>query len=409
MSELIKLEMKKLCRRKLTIAVTLCCFFATVLLFSLPYLQYQAWDENGTMLSRDDAVSYRHKCYNDISGILTEERITKDLQEYQELYNNPENLITQGGETSFIDEIYDGYLAPRKSYLNMLGDTYFDNEMGYLNIPQISLENGAEFYQAKDETINMRINSDSLTSAEKTYWKNKSSKIPQPYEYGYVLGWSAFGDTVQTLIVCILGICITVAPVFANEYQTGADAVVLSTRFGKTKVVYAKIISAIIFGTIVFAINAAAALLLPLLTFGADGGSLPLQIMDSTCPYALTFSQAAFILIGIAYIVMLGLLSFTLLCSSKMSSAFPVLIIDVLIIFLPTFLRFPKTNLLQHIYHLFPDQTLVGLSVFKEYFSYSLGGIVLNPFGMIILLYTVIVFATLPLAGRTFSTHQVQT
>lgn len=410
MSELIKLEIKKLCRRKLTIIVTLCCFFATVLFFSMPYLQYQTANKNGIMLSGSDAVSYRHKCYNDdLSGILTEERITEDLLEYQKLYNNPKNLITQGGETLFVDEIYYGYLAPRKSYLNMLGNTYADNEMGYLNIPEISLEDGASFYQARDDTITMRINSNpNFTDTERTYWKNKSSKIQKNYKYGYVLGWSAFGDTVQTLIICILGICITVAPVFANEYQTGADAVVLSTRFGKTKVVYAKIISSIIFGTIVFAINAAVALLLPLLTFGADGGNLPLQIMDSTCPYALTFSQSAFILIGIAYIVMMGLLSFTLLCSSKMSSAFPVLIIDVMIIFLPTFLRMPKTNLWQHIYHLFPDQTLGGLSVFKEYFSYALGGIVLNPFGMSLLVYTVIVFAALPLAGRIFSTHQVQ-
>ena len=230
MSELIKLEMKKLCRRKLTIIVTLCCFFSTILFFSQPYLQYQALDENGTMLSGSDAVSYKHKCYDNISGILTEERITKDLQEYQELYNNPKNLITQGGETRFIDKIHYGYLLPRSSYLNMLGDTYADNEMGYLNIPEVSLKDGAHFYQTRDETITRRINSDSnFTGTEKTYWKNKSSKIQKNYKYGYVLGWSAFGNTVQTLIICILGICITVAPVFANEYQTGADAVVLST------------------------------------------------------------------------------------------------------------------------------------------------------------------------------------
>ena len=101
----------------------------------------------------------------------------------------------------------------------------------------------------------------------------------------------------------------------------GTDAVILSTKYGKSKVIYAKIISSLLFGTVTFVMNCTIALLLPLLTFGVEGGNLPLQIMDSYCPYALNFSQAAFIVIGIAYFVMLGLLAITLLCSSKMKSS----------------------------------------------------------------------------------------
>lgn len=410
MSELFKLEMKKLCRRKLTVIVTIGCFLATVLFFFLPYWQYKTWDENGMMLSRRDAVAYKQNCYNHISGVLTEERITRDLREYQEMYHNPENLMAErGGETSFRDEIYYSYLVPRNSYLNMLGNTYVYDGMGHLHIPEISLENGADFYQTKDETINTRINSNpDFTNVEKTYWEQKSARIAEPYEYGYVLGWSNFGDTVQMLIICILGICIAVAPVFVNEYQTGTDALVLSTRYGKTKVIYAKVFSSILFGTVVFAINAATALMLPLMTFGAAGGDLPLQIMDSTCPYALTFAQSAFVLIGIAYAVMLGLLSVTLLCSAGMKSAFSVLIIDVLMIFLPVFFGGGENNLWQHLHHLLPYHAITGISLFKEYFSYSFGNIVINVIVMIVLCYGALALITLPLAGRGFRKHQVQ-
>ena len=45
MVELIKLEVVKLCRRKLTVMVTLCCFAGTVIFFLLPYLQFHTWDE----------------------------------------------------------------------------------------------------------------------------------------------------------------------------------------------------------------------------------------------------------------------------------------------------------------------------------------------------------------------------
>lgn len=45
MFELIKLEWIKLCRKRLTIAVTLFCVVATSIIFCLPFLQYQIWDE----------------------------------------------------------------------------------------------------------------------------------------------------------------------------------------------------------------------------------------------------------------------------------------------------------------------------------------------------------------------------
>ena len=86
MFELIKLEWTKLCRRRITIIVTLCCFAGTIVFFLLPFLQFKAWDENGTMLAGKEAVSYRHEVYDKIlSGLLTEERITGDIKEYQEI------------------------------------------------------------------------------------------------------------------------------------------------------------------------------------------------------------------------------------------------------------------------------------------------------------------------------------
>lgn len=291
----------------------------------------------------------------------------------------------------------------------MLGNTYNNNGMGCLNIPDISPEDAGNFYRIRNENVHSAIeHNNHLSAVEKEYWKKKNSGIHEPYEYGYPLGWSIFGDTTQMLILCILGICIAVAPVFSNEYQSGTDAVILSTTYGKSRVIYAKIISSLLFGTIVFAVNAAAALLLPLLTFGTEGGNLPLQIMDSYCPYALTFSQSSFITLGTAYFVMLGLLAVTLLCSSKMKSSFTVLIVDILLIFLPVFFRYSENSLWQHIYSLLPYPSLSGLSLFKEYLSYHLGGLVCNVNEMILLFYLFIVLICLPLACRNFKNHQVQ-
>lgn len=410
MLELIKLEMKKLCRRKLTIIVTICCFMATVLFFSLPYFQFLAWDQDGNMLSRSEAIEYRRECHDSISGEITEERVTHDLKEYQEKRNNPDNIIIEkDGEVTFTDEVFFGYLSPRSSYMDMLGNTYIPNQLGHNNITKIDLTNGADFYNTRNEMVKSLIhNNNDLTENEKEYWLDKNEKINEPYEYGYASGWSSFGDTAVMLIISILGICIALASVFANEYQTGTDAVILSTRYGKSKIVYAKIITALLFATVVFSANVITALAIPLITRGADGANLPLQIMDTAIPYPLTFLQATLITIGIAYAVMLGMASLTLLCSSKMKTAFPVLIIDVLIIFIPVFLKPGSNALWNHIAWLLPYHSMSGLSIFREYLSYPVGITVLSVTSIIVILYSAITLITLPLAGRGFKKHQVK-
>lgn len=291
----------------------------------------------------------------------------------------------------------------------MIGNTYNYNGLGAVNIRSIAPDDISRFYAARNETVQQRITDNTyLNETEQQYWLNKSLAVTSPYKYGYVLGWANFGDTAGMLIICMLGICIAIAPVFASEYQTGTDAIILSTRYGKSKTVTAQIIAAILFGTVVFTVNAASALLISLMTFGMEGGSLPLQIMDSTCPYDLTFAEAIFITLAIAFIVMLGLASLTLLLSAKMRSPYPVLIIDVLIIFVPVFTGTGRTSLSSHILQLLPYQALSGLSQFKQYFSWSFGNIVLNLLAMIVLVYVIISALTLFLAALSFKKHQVQ-
>lgn len=77
-------EGKELPQLGVTVMVTLCCFAGTVIFFLLPYLQFHTWDETGNMLSGKAAVLYRKEIYiHTLSGVLTEERVTQDINEYQ--------------------------------------------------------------------------------------------------------------------------------------------------------------------------------------------------------------------------------------------------------------------------------------------------------------------------------------
>ena len=201
------------------------------------------------MLSGKAAVLYRKEIYiHTLSGVLTEERVTQDINEYQKIFSDLNNLTSmRGGEMALKDDVYYKYFEPRRSYLNMIGNAYSNNELGSSNLLNVSLDNGAQFYEARNKTIVERISdNEDLNKLEKNYWIQKALAVDTPFEYGYALGWSNFGSASEMLIVCIIGICIAIAPVFAEEYRTGTASIILSTRYGKNKVITAKIISALV-------------------------------------------------------------------------------------------------------------------------------------------------------------------
>ena len=136
----------------------------------------------------------------------------------------------------------------------------------------------------------------------------------------------------------ILAICIVIAPVFSGEYQAGTDAVILSGKYGKTKLITAKIVSSLLFAILAFTLHVVVACGLPLAAFGADGWNLPVQIANTTIPYPFTFLQATLLSIGIIYLILLAMIGLTLLLSSKMKTPYLVLIVLVPILFIPMFL-----------------------------------------------------------------------
>lgn len=97
MLELTKLELIKLCRKKITMIVTAGCLLGTVIFFLLPYMQFHVWNSDGTMLSGKEAVAYRKEVYEMLSGTMTEERIT-EISRITRAYTQIRKMLLRNGE-----------------------------------------------------------------------------------------------------------------------------------------------------------------------------------------------------------------------------------------------------------------------------------------------------------------------
>lgn len=406
---LVKYEFLKILRKKSTLIVMAASLLVTALLFGLPILQFQTYNQEGVMKGFE-GIEYKKEQAAKYSVPLTNEYITETIREVQQLFENPDNVGYDGYERFLIEGAYWDGIAPRENLLRMIADNYADPNVsvGYNTLPDLDISDGTDFYGARQVKIEKLLNDSSygMSEEQKTYWRDMNSKVDEPFQYGYYEGWSIIITSFELLMFALLAVCIVIAPVFSGEYQAGTDAVILSAKFGKSKLPAAKIIASYLFGVSAFTLHIVVALGLPLASFGFDGWNLPLQISNTTIPYPLTLLQATIISLGVVYLVLFAMIGLTLLLSAKMKSPYLVLIVLVLVLFIPLFLS-PNgiTGVYNLILFLLPYNST--MPKFGKFISYQLGGLVLDLFTMRALLYAVLTMIMLPFAKLGFKKHQV--
>ncbi len=406
---LIKYEFLKILRKKSTLIVMAASLILTGFLFGLPIMQFQTYNQDG-VIKGADGIAYEKGQYADLSVPLSEEYVAETIREVQGLFENPDNIGYDGNEQFLIGDAYWNGVAPREKLLNLIANTYSKpNEiLGYNNFPDLDINGGASFYQTMERKIQNLLNNPSrkLSNEQKEYWGSMAEKVDTPLQYGYYEGWEVIISSFELLMFALLAICIVVAPVFSGEYQEGTDAVILSAKYGKTKLTTAKIAASLLFGTAAFILHVVVACGLPLAAFGADGWNLPLQIANTAIPYPLTFLQAVFINLGIIYLVLLAMVGLTLLLSAQMKSPYLVLIILVPILFIPMFLT-PNGTTGAYNLTLFLLPYRVAMPEFSKYISYQFGSLVLDTLTIRAILYVFLTVIMLPLARLGFKKHQV--
>ncbi len=406
---LIKYEFLKILRKKSTLIVMAASLLVTAFLFGLPVLQFQTYNQDGVIKGLE-GIAYEKEQAADYSVPLTNEYVTETIREVQQLFENPDNVGFDGYEQFLIDSAYWDGIAPREDLLNMIAKNYVNpNESaGYNKLPELDISEGTDFYAARQEKIERLLNdaSRAMSEEQKAYWQDTNSKVDAPFTYGYYDGWEIIISSFELLMFALLAVCIVIAPVFSGEYQAGTDAVILSAKYGKTKLTTAKIIASYLFGGLSFTLHVVVALGLPLAAFGFDGWDLPLQIANTTIPYPFTFLQAALVNLGVVYLVLFAMIGLTLLLSAKMKSPYLVLIVLVPVLFIPLFLSPNGTTGIYNLtLFLLPYRSTIP--EVGKYISYQFGGLVLDAFTVRAILYALLTAAMLPLARLGFKKHQV--
>ncbi|WP_379142793.1 hypothetical protein [Paenibacillus sp. sgz500992] len=411
MDILTRFELRKIMRRKsFFIGITLIIVVALLGVWALVSGAYIT-DKDGNDLKGLEAIPLRKEYNRQLAGPLTIEKIAAAVKQHQKVIHDPKNLNEKGELTN---EAYVTYKEQSYQIDTLIRFAFsHSREYDHYIIDSMTPNTAKTFYQERLDKVKEYIDRDytpgNASAKENAFFMRMNKSIPVPFQMDYVTGWENVFENLQfVLLISAFVIAIWLAPVFAGEYQSGADAIILSSRYGRNKVIAAKLKAGLIVSLGLLAVGLGTYTLLMLGIFGFDGGSASVQMIKLFAPVPFTVFQTYLWAILIGSLACLTVGAVTLWLSSRMSTPFPVIIVIVILLIGPLFFPASKSSrLYNHIMNLLPGKMVDGITRVTEYEGYSVFGQLIPSYKFATGFAIIVIALLLPFTYRAFKNHQV--
>ena len=397
---MMRYEWKKIFERRLNvIAMLLGYMLIGICVFSY-YSQERFYDEKtDSYIEGIEAIRMEQARAEAQADVITEEYMTKLISEIQ---SHDMDLESDEAYVEIIRPLGDIFYFTAKNYTDMRENTLDLSVLGRLD-----LTDGARFYEHRMEKITDYLNCDfsygNYTEAEKAYWIEKAENTNIPFKWGDKSVMSNLWELVFVGVYLLFVVVICTSSVFSAEYETGAAFLLLTTKYGKDKMIWSKIAVSMLFvvgyltGGALLAVGSTA------LIIGLPGADLPVQLWNSVIPYNLTVGQACLGSLAMNLLIGITIALVLLYSSAGLRSSLATLVIGAAIIIAPAFFPMSKeSGLWNHINYLFPVRAVNLEDIMGSYVSYTMGNVIIPYVGMVVIVYTVISVVALALVRRAF-------
>lgn len=406
MKEMLIFEWKKIFARRFNV-IAMALGYLLIGICTFNYItQENFWDEEtGEYVYGVAAYELGREKAEKTTDYLTEEFLTELTK-----------TVQAKGIDLDSDEGYSQVIKPvGPELILLLSDMYTDmgDAFSWGKVGEISTEGGIHFYEHRIERIRDYLNLDfsygNYSEAEKEFWLDKAKQVQTPFVWGDRRAMDTLWLTIEITFYLLFVICICISPVFAAEYESGAAALLLTTKKGKTKLTTAKILAAVIFTLSYMIIGIGMAVLAQGVIVGFTGTDLPIQLWGVEIPYDLSMGEVCMLTFMVMLLIALAITLLTLAWSSRLKSTIIALVLGFALIIGPSFFPMSKTSgLWNHINYLFPVRAINVKDVLRTYNSYQFGNVVISYLGMIVLVYALVSLVSLLRIRGGFAKHQVK-
>ncbi len=394
--ELIKFEYRKILRKRSTIITLLLAILLTV--FScLGPLMGNSYSNGEVLESNYDDMRKDRQYSRSLSG---REINSKLLSETIEAYSH---IPPTDGKYSDTEE-YQQYARPYSEIYYSLRKVYATKNLEEIQL--LSDEDIRNFYIIRQNVVEKNIEDTAMSPREKANSLNLSRNVKTPFIFSYTGGYTRLFSQMYTTALIICFVCsICIAPIFASEYTDHMDSLILSSKYGKNKVIYAKLFTGISLSVLLSTVFLVISYITAMIFFGWEGSSSPIQFYFPLSSVPYTMGQVAllyFLLILFGNILSTSL---TMLLSAKLKSPFMVIVIMTVITILPMFVNISDDVLwIYHISRLIPVNMFYLTNITRE-FSIDLFGLILQPYELIFAFAVAASMVLMPFAYKNFKNH----
>ncbi|BFK21109.1 ABC transporter permease [Mediterraneibacter glycyrrhizinilyticus] len=399
---LVSFEYRKILgKRSVKIALLLTLFLSVFsiwgTLMGSYYIEGELFESNAEAMKKDRAYA------RELSGrILDDKLLMETADAYQTI---PDSAAVYQSTEEYQKN------ARKYSSIYSLARQVYDTPNVRFGAPEMGTLDPAraeQFYEIRELCMTKQIENAPISENAKEVMMQYSAEVKEPWIFSYSDGYTRFMTIMATsgvMAAFVMAICL--APLFAGEYSNHTDQLLLSARYGKGKLIKAKFFTGFSMTGIVTLLITLQSYVQSMLTFGFDGGNANVQIYDALFPYPLTLKQAALLQSICVFFACMCMSALTMFFSSRMKSAFGVIILSVLLLCVPMFVKVSAYPLLGHLlFHLMPANMMQYDYIFSM-IPYEIAGVVIPPYVMMPVAALCLCIILIPFAYRGFKHHQI--
>ena len=204
----------------------------------------------------------------------------REALEHPEIGELNEDFFRREQEMSELYAPYDNYHV----LLSMI-----EQQVGKIDKESMTTE---DFYKMRKVMLENISKGQNLSEGERAFHMKENEQITTPYAYGNMLGFDYYFRMLPLNFVFLsLAAAIILAPMFAGEYTSHMDGLVLSSRFGKNKLIQAKLLTGISFGFLASMLFGAAIGVWSRTQIAATAVMTPVMMVFAFLPMLAMFNQ----------------------------------------------------------------------------------------------------------------------
>ena len=335
------LEMKRLIRTKSVWILMIAMVVLAAVMAYVPVTFIRAYKTdagNVQAVTGVQAVKISKETRKDMEGEVTEEKIRQAIRVLNEMY--------QEYGSSFMEEVpadvYAEKIYPIMPVLNVIEQVLAPDGKNLYNMEAFDVkeEDAATIYEKyREEIQGLSQNPELVKEMQKI---SGSVKTPFTYESGMTLETVDY-YTVYLFLVMFAFIVIA-SPVYAAEYQTGADDVIRCTKNGRVRIAVTKILVTFTLAVATFVASSLTFVAVLYILYGGSGFGTSIQMGYVFYLPALTIGSMLKLQITGGVLFTLATVSFVLFLSSKCKNVQTALISAFGIAILPMILNMAGNN-----------------------------------------------------------------